>query len=194
MLLSTSGDNWITASEVRRFKKCYPGARVVVLSDHCDLDVVLSTLEAGANGFVLKQVHYDILAKSLDLVMSGETILSSSVIELFTRQSRPGNGGQRLLPGPARQAEPEQKSTPRKFSNREAEVLECLTRGEANKLIARKFDITESTVKVHIKAILRKIQLKNRTQAAIWAQANLPPPAPYLSPIETKQPSQSLVV
>ena len=74
-----------------------------------------------------------------------------------------------------RLSEPEHQRTLRKFSNREAEILECLTRGEANKLIARKFDITEATVKVHIKAILRKIQVKNRTQAAIWAQANLPP-------------------
>ena len=50
----------------------------------------------------------DTLTKSLDLVMLGETVLSSSVIELFTRQSKPGNGGQRLLDGPARQAsEPE---------------------------------------------------------------------------------------
>src|SRR5207344_776288 len=142
---------------------------------HCDFDGVLSILEAGANGYVLKQVDYGTLTKSLDLVMLGETVLSSSVIELFTRQSKPISGGQRLLKGPTRQAsEAEYQRTPRKFSNREAEILDCLTRGEANKLIARKFDITEATVKVHIKAILRKIQVKNRTQAAIWAHANLP--------------------
>ena len=175
MLLGAGADDWVTASEVRRFKECYPNARVVVLSDHCDFDGVLSILEAGANGYVLKQVDHGTLTKSLDLVMLGETVLSSSVIELFTRQSKPGNGGQRLLEGPARQAsEAEYQRTPRKFSNREAEILDCLTRGEANKLIARKFDITEATVKVHIKAILRKIQVKNRTQAAIWAHANLP--------------------
>ena len=176
MLLSTGGDDWVTACEVRRFKECYPNARVVVLSDHCDFDGVLSILEAGANGYILKQIDHDTLIKSLDLVMLGETVLSSSVIDLFTRQSNSGGGGQRLLTGPAKKSqEPEVQTTLRKFSNREAEVLECLTRGEANKLIARKFDITEATVKVHIKAILRKIQVKNRTQAAVWAHANLPP-------------------
>ena len=46
--------------------------------------------------------------------------------------------------------------------------------GDSNKLIARKFDITEATVKVHVKAILRKIRAKNRTQAAIWAASHLP--------------------
>jgi two-component system nitrate/nitrite response regulator NarL len=45
--------------------------------------------------------------------------------------------------------------------------------GDSNKIIARKFDITEATVKVHVKAILRKIQAKNRTQAAIWAASHL---------------------
>jgi two-component system nitrate/nitrite response regulator NarL len=45
--------------------------------------------------------------------------------------------------------------------------------GDSNKIIARKFDITEATVKVHVKAILRKIQAKNRTQAAIWASSHL---------------------
>ena len=81
LVLSTAADDWITASEVRRFKECYPNARVVVLSDHCDFDGVLSILEAGANGYVLKQIDYGTLTKSLDLVMLGETVLSSSVIE-----------------------------------------------------------------------------------------------------------------
>ena len=113
-----------------------------------------SFLEAGANGYLLKQVDHGILTKSLDLVMLGETVLSSSVIDLFTRQSM-ADSDQRLLEGPARPAgKPEQQSTLRKFSNREAKVLECLTLGEAKKFIARKFDITEATVKVHIKAIL----------------------------------------
>ena len=51
-------------------------------------------------------------------------------------------------------------------------ILHSLMGGELNKLIARQYDIAESTVKVHIKAILRKISVKNRTQAAIWAHNN----------------------
>src|SRR3546814_3750398 len=55
------------------------------------------------------------------------------------------------------------------LSDREIEILRCLISGDANKIIARRLEITEATVKVHIKAILRKLRVMNRTQAAIWA-------------------------
>ena len=52
---------------------------------------------------------------------------------------------------------------------RESEILECLLGGDSNKSIARRLEITESTVKIHMKSLLRKINVQNRTQAAIWA-------------------------
>ena len=55
------------------------------------------------------------------------------------------------------------------LSPRETEVLRCLADGASNKMIARKFDLAEATVKVHVKAVLRKLKLGNRTQAAMWA-------------------------
>ena len=55
------------------------------------------------------------------------------------------------------------------LSDREVETVQCLLRGESNKLIANRFKISEATIKVHIKSILRKIKADNRTQAAIWA-------------------------
>jgi two-component system, NarL family, nitrate/nitrite response regulator NarL len=58
------------------------------------------------------------------------------------------------------------------LSEREAQILGGLVKGQANKVIARTSEIAEATVKVHVKAILRKIRVKNRTQAAIWAMAN----------------------
>jgi two-component system nitrate/nitrite response regulator NarL len=57
---------------------------------------------------------------------------------------------------------------------REIIILRCLMDGDSNKVIARKCDIAEATVKVHVKAILRKIKAKNRTQAALWATTHLP--------------------
>jgi two-component system nitrate/nitrite response regulator NarL len=68
----------------------------------------------------------------------------------------------------------EDEQPPKGLSVRETVILRCLMEGDSNKLIARKFDITEATVKVHVKAILRKIRAKNRTQAAIWAASHLP--------------------
>src|SRR5262249_5667887 len=58
---------------------------------------------------------------------------------------------------------------PLTLTDRETAILTCLTEGQSNKRIARRFGVAEATVKVHIKAILRKIRAKNRTQAAIWA-------------------------
>ena len=58
------------------------------------------------------------------------------------------------------------------LSPREKSILRCLMEGDFNKCIARKIDIAEATVKVHVKAILRKIRVQNRTQAAIWAMNN----------------------
>jgi two-component system nitrate/nitrite response regulator NarL len=62
----------------------------------------------------------------------------------------------------------------RNLSHREMGILRCLMQGEPNKTIARRFDITEATVKAHIKAILRKICVRNRTQAAVWAHNHSP--------------------
>ena len=62
-------------------------------------------------------------------------------------------------------------NTPR-LSAREKSILRCMVDGDSNKVIARKIDITEATVKVHVKAILRKIRVHNRTQGAIWAMNN----------------------
>ena len=61
------------------------------------------------------------------------------------------------------------------LSNREAEILHCLMQGAPNKIIARQLDVAEATVKVHVKAILRRISVANRTQAAMWAVEHLSP-------------------
>jgi two-component system nitrate/nitrite response regulator NarL len=59
------------------------------------------------------------------------------------------------------------------LSPRETQILRCLTQGVSNKLIARELGLSEATVKVHLKAILRKVKVGNRTQAAIWAQEHM---------------------
>jgi two-component system, NarL family, nitrate/nitrite response regulator NarL len=69
---------------------------------------------------------------------------------------------------------PEPQSDGVRLSPREKEILSHLLAGHSNKLIARELGITEATVKVHLKSVLRKIRVENRTQAAIWALANLP--------------------
>src|SRR5690606_27993835 len=69
------------------------------------------------------------------------------------------------------------------LSEREMEILRCLVNGDANKVIANRLDITEATVKVHMKSLLRKIKAANRTQAAIWAlNQGVTPGLPFAQP------------
>jgi two-component system nitrate/nitrite response regulator NarL len=116
-----------------------------------------------------------VLVKYLDLVMLGETVFPSAMFlaslsagEKATRiEAATGDGPESLQAISA-------GSPIRTLSSREAEILHCLMQGAPNKIIARKLEVAEATVKVHIKAILRKIRVTNRTQAAMWAVAHLP--------------------
>jgi two-component system nitrate/nitrite response regulator NarL len=198
LLLLSVGSDYVTAArEVEHFKGIYASARVVVLSEHCNFDSVFAVLRAGANGFVLKRIHHKTLLKSLELVMLGQSVIPSMVIDLFTGPLKPPFGTQVLIEGwksGFSRIETDRDDFSRKFSSREAEILDCLTRGEANKLIARQFDIAEATVKVHVKAILRKIGVGNRTQAAIWAKHHLTAPGNSASMVSesTTDPSRDL--
>jgi two-component system, NarL family, nitrate/nitrite response regulator NarL len=102
----------------------------------------------------------------VELVMMGETVFPPAFLSLAlvddhhvsNRASSVGSSGAMLTAG----------TIDPRLSPRERSILRCLIVGDSNKCIARKIEIAEATVKVHIKAILRKIQVQNRTQAAIW--------------------------
>jgi two-component system nitrate/nitrite response regulator NarL len=154
----------------RQMRQHFPRARIVALSDQFDLSFVQSGHAAGVNGFCSAACAPDVLIKSLELVMLGETVLPFEVPRTFMGEISQ-NQKHHLQ---ANTAEPKSSDlNDWKLSAREKEILGCLTQGEPNKVIARKLDITEATIKVHVKAILRKIGAANRTQAAIWASQRL---------------------
>jgi two-component system, NarL family, nitrate/nitrite response regulator NarL len=158
---------------VRQVRECYPEARIVTLADQFDFGFVRLWHEAGADGLCIAGRNPEVLIKSLQLVMLGETVLPIEALRSISDgipQSREEYALQ------ANTAEPNLSDlTVRKLSAREAQILGCLKEGAPNKVIARKLAVTEATIKVHIKSILRKIGVANRTQAAIWATAHLPP-------------------
>jgi two-component system, NarL family, nitrate/nitrite response regulator NarL len=86
----------------------------------------------------------------------------------------------------------EDRSNDARLSPREKEILSHLVTGHSNKLIARYLGIAEATVKVHLKSVQRKIRVENRTQAAIWALANLPQPNASSTIRETAKPHSIL--
>jgi two-component system nitrate/nitrite response regulator NarL len=165
-----------TAEFVRGLKERHENARVVVLAEEFDLEGMMSIMQAGADGYCLSTVACEVLVKYFDLVMLGETVFPSAVLLSNLTVSERAYRVERTVPTEATDNLPTiSVGAPiRTLSSREAEILHCLMQGAPNKIIARKLEVAEATVKVHIKAILRKIRVTNRTQAAMWAVAHLP--------------------
>jgi two-component system nitrate/nitrite response regulator NarL len=157
---------------IQQTKKHYPAARIVAVADHFDLSIVQQGRRAGIDGFCFNSSSPEVLIKSLELVMLGEPVLPLVLVRgmLDSMSLSPQHE-------PASKVANEQKVSregERGLSAREAQILNCLADGDPNKVIARKLDVAESTIKIHVKAILRKIGVLNRTQAALWAIGHLP--------------------
>jgi len=139
-------------------------ARIVVIGGCCERDDVMSVFEAGASGYLPESISCAALVKALELIMDDELVMPAQCIKRPQREMAVANDTRapRLLDdSPARRC--------RMLSAKEAAILHHLAHGASNKVIARKLAITEATVKVHMRSILRKTLVKNRTQAAIWA-------------------------
>ncbi|MBM6595172.1 LuxR C-terminal-related transcriptional regulator [Microvirga pudoricolor] len=159
------------AERIRSLRIQYPAASVVVLANHFDMSDMMAALDAGAQGYCLSTIDCAVLVKSLELVMLGETVFPSA---LFLSNVASFQRGRDVVEAPVRAVRSAQSDRQaRNLSSREAEILRCLMQGAPNKVIARELDVAEATVKVHVKAILRKIQVSNRTQAAIWATEHM---------------------
>jgi two-component system nitrate/nitrite response regulator NarL len=135
-----------------------PDTRVLILTVSTDDDQLKDSLRRGASGYILKSSPADALYQALHDVVRGETPVPSTMAGriLAGMESRGG--------APARQAG---------LSTREREVLRFLARGDTNKEIAAHLDISENTVKAHLKSILRKLGVGNRVEAAGWALRHL---------------------
>jgi len=151
---------------VRRLRIHAPAARIVILADAFDPETVSAAWDAGAHGFCLSNHKYDVLIKSLELVMLGETVIPAEIVLPIAGVNAYRAGCQAA--GCSSELGFSGHSV-RKLSSREAEILTCLKDGAPNKVIARKLNLSEATVKVHVKTILKKIGARNRTQAALWA-------------------------
>jgi two-component system, NarL family, nitrate/nitrite response regulator NarL len=157
---------------VRRLRSSRTDARIVVMAERFDPQWVLLGADAGVDGFCSSAVNPDILIKSLELVVAGGSIFPSAVIRsLVDHVTFDGEASRDEAPRSDALDIADLKS--HSLSARECEILRCLMEGAPNKLIARQFGLTEATVKVHVKAILRKTGMKNRTQAAMWAASHM---------------------
>jgi two-component system nitrate/nitrite response regulator NarL len=133
--------------------------RIVLMTDDYSFENVSRAFASHAvDGYLVKAMSCEPLAGALRLVALGEKVVPSQIVEsLSGNQVRAGTTNW------------QSRFTGASLSSREIEILRCLVDGDPNKIISRRLNITDATVKVHIKAILRKLRVKNRTQAAIWA-------------------------
>lgn len=172
-LIVHTGDDFDAALEqIELFRSRRPDGRIAVVADHYRLSELVSAFRAGANGYFVNVITCDRFIKSVELVMMGETIFPPAFLSFILDP----NGPHPVEPVANEKGKPilvaTEDPTAPLLSPRERLILRCIIEGDSNKCIARKIDIAEATVKVHVKAILRKIRVQNRTQAAIWGIHN----------------------
>jgi len=144
--------NGVEAS--KRIKRLYPQIGIVVLTIHDDQQYVAEALKTGIEGYVLKDVGADQLIEAVKIVAKGGSYLdpgiASKVLNSFQQASR-------------------RQETADRLTSREMEVLKLIAAGRSNKEIASELYISEKTVKNHLTKVFRKIEVEDRTQAAVYA-------------------------
>jgi two-component system nitrate/nitrite response regulator NarL len=182
VLLGLDRDTQAALPEITALKQKHRGLRMIALSEQFHPDQLLAMIEAGADGYLLKNdITPDALLKSVELVLVDGIVVPQGFARLLNNRSQvllndtpPVPALE--LPAEDRQPEPASDAAPAdeigRLSSREHLVLMHLTRGDSNKSIARGLNIAEATVKVHVKSLLRKIRVCNRTQAAMWAMTH----------------------
>jgi DNA-binding NarL/FixJ family response regulator len=137
----------------RQIKVTHPEIAVVVLTSFSDRDRILRALDAGAAGYLLKDVEPDDLARAIQAAAAGDVPLDPKAARALLSARTISSPGDSL-------------------SEREREVLLMVADGLPNKLIARKLSLSEKTVKAHLTSVFRQIGVTDRTQAALWAVEN----------------------
>jgi two-component system nitrate/nitrite response regulator NarL len=159
------------AATVEHLKAQHSSARVVVLADAMEPETAMQLCHSGMDGFCPTSMDRHALVKALEIVILGEIYIPASIGLMLLDQVRQGRT--HFGHGVAGASVNDPNVLQNKLSDREAQILRCLTQGASNKVIARELGVAEATVKVHIKAILRKVKASNRTQAAMWATGHL---------------------
>lgn len=153
-------------------KEAAPSARVLMLTVSEDAQDLAAALQMGADGYLLKTVESDQLCDAIVKVLDGESIISpemmTKLVSVF--RARPASNTPDKVSAPnASAGEVRASEVLDALSPREREILLLIARGDANKVIARKLGIAETTVKIHVQHILRKLGLSSRVQAAVYA-------------------------
>lgn len=143
----------VVADEVERLLKDFKGVPVVLVADSDDITQIVHALELGVQGYIPSSIGVRVCVEAIALVLAGGTFVpGSSLLSIKKLLEQSGGEAQPPMGG--------------MFTHRQAAVVEALRRGKANKIIAYELNLRESTVKVHIRNIMKKLKATNRTEVA----------------------------
>ncbi|MGA7800442.1 MAG: two-component system response regulator NarL [Gammaproteobacteria bacterium] len=129
--------------------------RVIMLTVSDQTEDLVAAMRAGADGYLLKDMEPEDLLSSLEAAARGQMAMSERIVQLLAR---------------ALKEEPRPKTPDDAgLTQQERRILERIATGKSNKMIARELGIAEATVKVHVKHLLKKLNLRGRVEAAVWA-------------------------
>ena len=154
-------------AELAQLTDIDPHARTMVLGKNDDLNKVLLALSQGANGYISISAGFDIFIQALRFVGAGGTYVPAQCL-LEAKQAPAAAGAS-------------EQTTASLFTNRELAVIQAIRKGKPNKVIAYELNLCESTVKVHVRHIMKKLHARNRTDVAIKS-AELTPETPARAP------------
>lgn len=145
-----------TLAEIRK-KKDKNNLKVLMLTVHGEADYLLKSVDLGSNGYILKDSDSDELRKAIFSVIEGSNLIQKNLIPLLNSKMLARNTDQLKI---------------KSLTKREMEILINIATGMLNREIARKLEISERTVKNHVSNIFKKIEVSDRTQAAVFAIRN----------------------
>ncbi len=158
LLIDVGQEEYPCDEDIARLRGEFPESRIILMAESSDQVNVAHAIDSGLDGLVLKSRCVEAIVKSLELAMLGERVFPVEAMRPPSASSEEQSCHRAI-----------QENGTYNMSSREIEVLKSLSKGLANKEIARHLGIMEPTVKVHVKAILRKSRTRNRTEAALWA-------------------------
>lgn len=162
VLMDIKMGDWDGVTATRRVRNSVPSTRVIILTNHDEDDLVFASIRAGASGYLLKEVRGAQLVNAIRTVADGFSLIYPSVAKRVLDEFG------RLRSSAAEPAENEDQGY-HELTGREREVLGLVAGGRSNKEIGHELGITERTVKTHITNIFSKLELTDRTQAALYA-------------------------
>lgn len=154
--LNMKGLNGIETLQAMRDREV--DARIIILTVSNNAEDLVGAIRAGSDGYILKDTDPEEMIRLISESMQGKNAISAEL-----------SG---LLANVLRQEAVYENRTQAGLTERELGILKCLAHGMSNKLIARELDIMESTVKVHIRNLLKKLKFRSRVEAAVWAVSN----------------------